>query len=185
MTKKIFISTLFSINCIILFAQNTSPKILVTPSGVPTYEPYQTTPSATNIPKVVTKSNTAKPTIKPILKSETDSIYTEVDTPAKYKLPIDQMYAEIIAEMDYPTLSRRNKVKGAILMSFEVTKDGLAQNAKFEQKSNVEELDNQAYKALDSFLKKNSNNWLSAVYKGKSVNSTYKIDFSFLSEKRK
>ncbi len=185
MAKKIFITILFSINCIILFAQNTPPKILVTPSGVPTYEPYQTTPSAASTPKTIAKTTATKPTVKPIVKSETDSVFTTVDTPAKCKLPLDQMYAQIIADIDYPTLSRRNKIKGAVLMSFEVTKDGLAQNPKFEQKSNVEELDNQAYKALDNFLKKNTNNWLSAVYKGKSVNSVYKIDFSFLNEKRK
>jgi hypothetical protein len=185
MTKKIFIIILFSVNGINLFAQGVPPKILVKQEGVPTYEPYQTPASAVSAPKVVVKTTATKPAVKSVAKAETDSIFTVVDTPAKYKLPLDQMYAEIIAGMDYPTLSRRNKTKGVILMSFEVTKEGIAQNMKFDRKSNVEELDNQAYKALDSFLKKNTNNWLAATNKEKAVNSNYKIDFSFLTEKRK
>jgi TonB family protein len=185
MTKKIFIFIFFSISCANLFAQALPPKVLVKPAGVPTYEPYQSPASATNTPKATPKPTASKPVVKTVAKAETDSIFAVVDTPAKYKLPLDQMYTQIIADMDYPTLARRNKIKGAVLMSFEVTKEGIAQNVKFEQKSNAEELDNQAFRALENFLKNNSNNWTAATSKGKAVNSSYKIDFSFLTEKRK
>lgn len=179
--KKIFVTYLLSVFYISTFAQ-----VLVKPnSGVPTYEPYKPTqltaaPKATTPPKITVKIVPTKP--EPEL---SDTVRTIVDTPPKSKISLNQMYQQVIENMDYPTLSRRNKTKGFIPISFVVTKDGKTQDFKFEQKSSADELNNEVLKAVESFLKKNTNNWIPAIYKGKFVNAYYNIDFNFLVEKRK
>ena len=179
--KKIFVTYLLSIFYISIFAQ-----ILVKPnSGIPTYEPYK---PASPAPVTKPSATPTKVAIKVVSKPEpeaSDSVRTIVDTPPKCKIALDQMYQQMIESMDYPTLSRRNKTKGFIPISFVVTKDGKTQDLKFEQKNSADELNNEVLKAINNFLKKNPNNWIPAVFKGKSVNAYYKIDFSFLAEKRK
>ena len=186
--KKIFVSTLLLIFYTFAFAQYTpaAPKVLLKPSSsVPTYEPY-------NPAIAIPAATVAKPIAKPIVKVQkplevefSDSTRTVVDTPPKSKKPLDQVYQAIIADMDYPTLSRRNKTKGFVPISFLVAKDGRTKDLKIDQSSNAPELDKVALVAVDSFLQRNTNNWIPATFKGKSVSAYYKINFNFTPEKRK
>lgn len=187
--NKIFISILLLALYTSSFAQSipATPKVLVKPpSGVPTYEPYN--PASTTLPTATAIRPTAKPIVKPLkpLEAEfSDSTRTIVDTPPKSKKPLDQVYQAIIADMDYPTLSRRNKTKGFVPISFLVTKDGKTKDLKIDQNSNAPELDKVALIAVDSFLQRNTNNWIPATFKGKSVSAYYKINFNFTPEKKK
>ena len=186
--KKIFIITLLSGIYTFSFAQTnpTAPKVLVKPpSSVPTYEPYNPTSTA---PAATVVKPTAKPVVKvqkPIEAELSDSTRTVVDTPPKSKKALDQMYQEIISDMDYPTLLRRNKTKGFVSLVFVVTKEGKTTDVQIEQKSSAEELNQAATTALNNFLQKNTNNWIPAVFKGKSVSAYYKINFNFTPEKKK